>query len=665
MISRRSLLQGATAATAAVALGRFATACSPGGSDPSTTNVLLVLADDMRADFLRFAEQIEARLGKGGRTFSVARANVSLCQPYRVGLLTGEWSERHKMLGNGDTRTVPHDNTIGKWVQDAGYRTALIGKYLNGAPAQTPKPAGWTVWRQLVGDTDPNAYERLGYRVCDGATTTQPKAPEIDYLRDETIAFVAGSEPWFCMMTPTAPHFPFEPAPEDATKWSDLEWATPVETDVSDKPSWYSSLALLSEATQAGFRDQARAQAREISGLDRAVVQVLDTLSAKVLAKTVVIFSSDGGLSYGDHRSPYGGASKNDFYECNQRVPLICHGPGFTTGISTEPVSPEADITKTILALTGATAGLPGDGIDLRTIQDHAAAHAGRHLLHERGGGGGNNPNPYSGLCVSTATRKLMRWTGQVGQDRYEAYDLDTDPDELESWAFDPARRAERDALEAELDRLSPPPSLVPKLLYAGSASSVASLVTDSIQPRYHSVLVLDVYGVSEGEVADVTLTGGCIEKVVLHASHSQLDDAGLRRRLMSFEARGTGLADAITVTAGAGQSLGSVGLTVTQYAYHSAVVQTVAAGTDAGPSRSVGVSLAPLQAPANTIHVSVLADTSASIKGEGGAKVLHDAAPNDQGLRFATLWIRGDASPTASSSLPGHRSIAASEIGT
>ena len=666
MITRRSLLRGATAASATAALGRFAAACSPGDDDPATPNILLVLADDMRADFLRFAPQIEARLGAGGRRVSAARANVSLCQPYRVGLLTGQWSERHKMLGNGDTRIVPHDDTIGRWVQEAGYRTALIGKYLNGAPVMRPKPAGWTVWRQLLGDADPAAYERVGYSVNDGTRTTQPSAPEVDYLRDEAVAFVAGAQPWFCLLTPTAPHFPFQQEPADATRWSDLDWETPDDVDVSDKPSWYASLPPLSDDKKAGFRDQARGQAREVSGVDRALMEVLDSLDAAALANTVVIFSSDGGLSYGDHRSPFGGASKNDFYECNQRVPLICHGPGFTPGTSTAPVSPEADIAATVLALAGARAGQPGDGIDLRAIQDHPREHAPRHLLHERGGGGGNNPNPYSGLCVTTGTRKLMRWTGQVGHDRYEAYDLDADPDELESWAFDPARRAERDALEVELDRLSPPPSLAPRRLYAGAASGAASLETDGIEAPYHSVLVIDVYAVLDEPVADLALAGDCIDKVELLGSDEQVGGDGRHRRLLSFRARSTGLRGAVTLTAGAQQVLATLGLIVTGYDYHSAVVQTGAGGGPWAPTpEAFGVDLAPLQTSRTTTHLAVLTDTPSAVTGGSAAQVLHDVADDAAPLRVAVLWQSGD--PVARVTAPNvtHWSLIASEIGT
>ena len=666
-ISRRTLLQGATAATATIALARVA-GCSPSNDDDDerVPNVLVVIADDMRADFLRFAEGIQARLAAEGRTFTAARTNVSLCQPFRVGLLTGQRSQRHLVLGNADISQVPHDETIAKAVQDAGYRTGLIGKYLNGAPAMSPAPAGWTTWRQLLVESASEDYRRLGYEVHDGTETTRPDAPEVEYLRDEVISFVAGSEPWFCLMTPTSPHFPFEPEPADEDAWADLEWDVPLAPDVSTKPSWYSSLPPLRDEARTRFQATARGQAQEVSGLDRAVIDILDTLPGQVLDNTVVIFTSDDGLSYGEHRSPYRGASKNDFYEHNLLVPLVCHGPGFTSGTSAEPVSPEIDIAKTILALAGATAALPGDGVDLRDVQDDPDAHGGRQLLHERGGSAGNNPNPHAGLGVSTATRKLMRWTGQRGTDRYEAYDLDTDPGEIMNWAFDPERRRERDALEAELDRLSPPPDLTPTLLFGGAEEAGATeAVTSSLEPPYHSVVVVDVFASLDGaDVADVSLAGDCIDRIALLASDSQLDRGGrIRRRLLSFQARGTGRAGRITVTAGGGQTLLGLGLAVTGYAYHSAVVQTVATG-GASATTAPGAELEELQQPDRPAHLAVLTDARDAVTGGDGGTVVHDTETSGAPGRFAVLHVASTRTPTASATTE-RWSVIASEIGT
>ena len=72
------------------------------------------------------------------------------------------------------------------WMQDAvpHYRTALIGKYLNGAPALSPRPTGWTTWRQLLSD-----QSQYGFQVNDGTTPVSPSVSQMDYLEAEAEAF--------------------------------------------------------------------------------------------------------------------------------------------------------------------------------------------------------------------------------------------------------------------------------------------------------------------------------------------------------------------------------------------------------------------------------------------------------------------------------------------
>jgi arylsulfatase A-like enzyme len=151
---------------------------------------------------------------------------------------------------------------------------------------------------------------------------------------------------------------------------------------------------------------------------------------------------------YGEQRLgagvPITTATKNHPYDACARVPCIVAGPGFEHGgIRSEPTVLQ-DVTATILALFGASPTVALDGVDLRE------AAPGRSTLYERKG----EPGFPDGVGIVDATRKLVRWADQAGDDRYEAYDLDTDPDELVSWANDPARRAERDRYEARLDEL-------------------------------------------------------------------------------------------------------------------------------------------------------------------------------------------------------------------
>jgi hypothetical protein len=124
-----------------------------------------------------------------------------------------------------------------------------------------------------------------------------------------------------------------------------------------------------------------------------------------------------------------------------------------------------ADMTATVLAVGGATAGLPADGIDLRDMVANPSSYTARQLLHYKGVSNnfldGSFFSP-RGNGISTLTRKLYRYdlssfpagTTPLATDEYEAYDLDVDPNEWNNWANDPTRRTERDTLEAALNAL-------------------------------------------------------------------------------------------------------------------------------------------------------------------------------------------------------------------
>jgi arylsulfatase A-like enzyme len=327
----------------------------------------------------------------------------------------------------------------------------LIGKYLNGAPPLIPKPQGWDTWLQITGVEE--GQQALDYEVCDGTTTTTASVFQLDFLLEAAAAFVGDGEPWFLLLAPTVPHFPFSPDPRDLFAWSDVQWPLVNEEDVSDKPSWIRRFPPLSAAALNRFRATARAQLREATSLDRIIGRLLTGMTPRVLDNTTVIYCSDNGLEYGEHRRPFNGITKFAVYDVSMRVPLVIRGPGIPTGISAQPVTMAADLTTTILGMAGASAGLPGDGVDLRDVIENPEEYEARQLLHEKGVTTEFGTGP-AGHAITTSTRKLWRFPTEQGTDRFEAYDLDTDPDELENWANDPARLAERNTLERALDAL-------------------------------------------------------------------------------------------------------------------------------------------------------------------------------------------------------------------
>ncbi len=168
-----------------------------------------------------------------------------------------------------------------------------------------------------------------------------------------------------------------------------------------------------------------------------------------MLADTVVIFTSDNGVHHGEHRR-LGPGTKSGPYDVGLHVPLVIRGPGIEPGPAiTAPVLAFQDVAATILDVGDATAGLPNQaGTSLLQIYANPSAYSERILLHEIAEGfySQTGDGITTGPESTRGFRKLYRYPSvrenPAGPFIYEAYDLDTDPDELVSWADDPARLA-------------------------------------------------------------------------------------------------------------------------------------------------------------------------------------------------------------------------------
>jgi arylsulfatase A-like enzyme len=469
LLSRREALRlavlGLGAAGASSVLGgcrsESGVSGAPERGEHARPNLLLIVADDMRYDQLQYMPRVRQLIQDQGTTFTQARCNVPLCQPSRVGFLTGQMSKHNHELGVGffGSSLTDHDNCIGRWLDEAGYRCGFFGKYVNwyDATGGIDPPAGYEAWHELI--THDKDY---GFRVrLDSGVVTISDVYSTDYLAQQAIQFMQGTEPFLCIVTPTQPHSPFVPRRDLADTWSDLRWPVVDEVDVSDKPPWIRRLRPLTEADIDRIIADARGALRELSAVDDMVDQIVTAMGPSVIDETVVIFTSDNGVHLGEHRRR-GSATKSGPYEVGLRVPLLVRGPGFEPGAAiTAPSMVFQDINATMRRLGRAEAGLPDQaGVSLAAIAAAPTEHASRILLHAIGQGFESE----SGDGITTGPdhplgfRKLYRYpskdAGPNGPFIYEAYDLDDDPDEDANWANDESRRDERDALESELDGL-------------------------------------------------------------------------------------------------------------------------------------------------------------------------------------------------------------------
>jgi len=423
------------ASVAAVAL--IAAAASSFQAPPARPNIILIQADDLGYGDLSAYGQSHFRtpsldaLAAGGTRFTQYYAGSTVCAPSRTALLTGLHTGHASIRGNLELPLPAADVTLAMALRDAGYRTAVIGKWGLGNPGTTgePKQKGFDY---SFGFLDQRHAHRqyTDHLFRDGER--YPTDLEHDYVNDlftrETLSIIdaADPRPFFVYLNYTVPHAELR-APEEAMR----QWrgtfpetpfvnargdATPSGTDEQVAP--YRS----QETPRAAF-------AAMITRMDRDIGTIAARLRDKGIDRsTLLVFTSDNGPHQEGGATPqYFGSSgglrgvKRDLYEGGIRVPFIASWPG-TIPAGRVSATPWAhwDLFPTLAEVGGAKtpSGLDGTSM-VRALRgqsqpDHAPFY---WEFHERG--------------FQQAAR-MGQWKGvRLSKDApLELYDLDADPAE-------------------------------------------------------------------------------------------------------------------------------------------------------------------------------------------------------------------------------------------
>jgi N-acetylglucosamine-6-sulfatase len=380
------------AAAALAAAGRPASG-RDARATPARPNILLILTDDLDLELGGFdaMPRVQRLVAGPGTTFSSFFVPISLCCPSRASLLLGRFAHNHLVYSNdppdggfGLFQQLGHeDATIATALQAAGYRTALLGKYLNGYPHGVPHdyvPPGWDEW-YVPSNGDPySGFHYLlnenGRLVAYGST---PQDYLTDVLADKAARFIARShEPFFLYVAPYVPHAPATPAPRHAGLFPGARAPrTPSwnEADVADKASPYRSVPPLTAADVQTIDALYRRRLQSLQAVDEMVERLIATLAAQGrLANTYVVFTSDNGFHMGQHRLRPG---KYTAFEEDIRVPLAVRGPGIPAGRTIDALVESIDLTPTFAAWAGARLRTRPDGRSLAALLAGGAAPPG------------------------------------------------------------------------------------------------------------------------------------------------------------------------------------------------------------------------------------------------------------------------------------------------
>ncbi len=415
-------------------------------------DIVLILTDDQRWDTLWAMPTVRSELVANGIEFSNGYVSNPVCCPSRSSILTGQYSHSTGVYTNHPKEPFGgfpafHDaSTVATWLHDAGYRTALLGKYLNGY-GDSYVPPGWDHWFVTW---DGGAY--FDYTANDDGILrpygTDPEDYGTDVLIDQATNFIRSTErdqPLFMYFAPHAAHGPATPAPRDVRRFSGLEPWRPAsydESDVSDKPAYVRSHGRLSDATKATIERFRRDQYRTLVDVDRAVSEIVDALSdTGRLSNTMIVFTSDNGMLWGEH----GWSSKVVPYEESIRVPFVIRDDALITS----PRVDDRQVLNIDLAPTFADiAGISAPGAEGRSMVPLLSSSRGSwrkdFLMEHLEIGPGGVPT-YCGVH----SRRFVYIDYATGEE--ELYDLDRDPFQMTNVA---ASRAYGDVLRAERVRL-------------------------------------------------------------------------------------------------------------------------------------------------------------------------------------------------------------------
>jgi arylsulfatase A len=404
---------------------------------PSRPNIVLIQADDLGYGDLssygqaNFRTPSLDRLAAEGTRFTEYYAGSTVCGPSRAALMTGLHSGHGWIRGNGEIPLREEDTTVAMALSEAGYRTAVIGKWGLGGPGTAGLP-GKKGFAYSFGVLDHRHAHRQFTDHLYRNGESVPADLERDYVNDlftgEARAFLENPDtrPFFLYLNYTVPHAELR-VPEDSL--------APVRGKFPEKP--FVNAAADAKPTgpdniSLGYRSQPTPKAAfvaMITRMDRDIGTLREALRARGLDQhTLVMFISDNGPHKEGGADPEyfkssGGLRgiKRDLYEGGIRVPMIAAWPG-TIPKGRVNAHPWAhwDMFPTLAELAGAKTPAGLDGLSMtRALRGQAApAHEFMYWeFHERG--------------FQQAVR-MGRWKAvRLSKDAaLELYDLKSDPRE-------------------------------------------------------------------------------------------------------------------------------------------------------------------------------------------------------------------------------------------
>ncbi len=448
--------------------------------DEGRPNVLFIMSDDHAAHAMScYGSRINQtpqmdRIANRGMRLDTCLCTNSICTPSRASILTGTYSHVNGALTLDDKLDSRHQVTFAPLLQQAGYQTAIYGKWHLGHGG-VHDPHGFDDWAVLPGQglyLDPRFWVQgqSEQQTFPGYVTDVITDMALDWLRRRD-----PNRPFFLAVHHKAPHRPWQPDDKHAHLYDDVDIPEPptfhddyqnrvraaaaarmrVEADLNERdlkeppPPGLTPAQLKHWMYERYIKDYLRC----VASIDDNVGRLLDYLDAEGLSEdTVVIYTSDQGFFLGDH----GWYDKRFFYEESLRMPFVVRYPReIAPGSTDDHIVLNVDFAPLFLDYAGVPAPPAMQGRSFRTLLRGEPPPDWREEMYYRYFMHLSHHNVYAHYGLRTPRYKLIYYyETEPDPPEWELFDLDKDPMELRSVYADPAYQDVVRDLKASLHRL-------------------------------------------------------------------------------------------------------------------------------------------------------------------------------------------------------------------
>jgi N-acetylglucosamine-6-sulfatase len=440
-------------------------------------NIVVIMTDDQEdTGSMAYMPKLHALIAEQGLTFTNSFVDLSLCAPSRASFFTGQAAHNHGIKANSpldsgawEAFKAKEDKALPVWLKGAGYTTALLGKYINrygqqstwgawlawagsylnisfkGTTIGNPRdwvPPGWDLWYAFTG-TRARYYD---YAINEnGAILTFGRRPgdySTDVLKDRAVRFILGQsekqDPFFLLIATKAAHAQGKsaiPAPQYADAFKEVDLPQGPAFNQGPIARKAMKVSRIHGEPLDDLAKSYRAELQSLRSVDDLVEAVVDALKrAGKLDDTVIVYTSDNGFMFGEHRL----IGKSAAYEESIKVPLVMSGPGIPKNETRAQLVNNLDVVATIADLAGASPGMVLDGRSLAPLFADTTA-PWRSAIFLQGPVTRFTPAAHRYTGIRTATRKYVKYDNGLE----ELFDLAADPHELKNEAANAAYASE------------------------------------------------------------------------------------------------------------------------------------------------------------------------------------------------------------------------------